>query len=202
MKRWIRAIAGGVAVCLVLSFCGFAKDCDAIRNEVVRLHILAHSDSEADQALKIKVRDAVTEKTAGWLDGVEGEEEALKTIERNLPLLQQTAEKVIEENGYSYPVTVSLGETYFSTRVYGDVTMPAGTYTAVRIEIGEAAGKNWWCVVYPPMCIRSAVKEQRLSDVLSSREMSIVSGENYVVRFKVVEIFQWLFQRFGGADKN
>ncbi len=202
MKRWIKALVGGVCLCMLLSFCGFAGACDAIREDVVRLHILANSDDAADQALKLKVRDAVTAQTAGWLDGVEGEGEALKVIEEKLPLLQQTAEKTIAENGYTYPVTVSLCKMYFSTRVYEDITMPAGTYDAVRIEIGEGAGKNWWCVVYPPMCIRSAVREQTLDDVLDSRQMSIVSGEGYAVRFKLVEVFQWLLNRFQSFDKK
>lgn len=202
MKRWIKALVGGVILCVLLSFCGFAAECEAIRKEVVRLHILANSDGEADQTLKLKVRDAITTETAGWLDGVAGEGEALKVIEQNLPLIQQVAENTVRENGYTYSVTVSLCEMYFFTRTYEDITMPAGTYDAVRIEIGEGAGKNWWCVVYPPMCIRSAVKEQTLSDVLDGRQMSIVGGDGYAVRFKIVEIFEWMLQRFQAFDKK
>ncbi len=195
MKRWMRALLGGVVLCMVLSLCGFEGTCDAIRKDVVRLHILANSNTEADQTLKYQVRDAITAQTAGWLDGATDEGEALALIQERLPQLQETAEQTVREQGFSYPVRVSLCDMYFSTRVYDGITMPAGTYTAVRIEIGEAKGKNWWCVVYPPMCIRSAVKEQSLSDVLSGREMSIVSGEGYAVRFKIVEVVQWLLSR-------
>lgn len=199
MKRWIRALSGGVILCMLLSLCGFEGACDAIRKDVVRLHILANSDTEQDQVLKYTVRDAVTAQTTGWLDGVTDEMQALAFIEKRLPQLQEIAEQTVREQGYAYPVRVSLCDMYFSTRVYGDVTMPAGMYTAVRIEIGEAKGKNWWCVVYPPMCIRSAVKEQTLSDVLSGREMSVVSGEGYAVRFKIVEVVQWLLSRVKGV---
>lgn len=199
MKRWLRALSGGILICLLLSLCGFEGACDGIRRDVVRLHILANSDAEQDQTLKMAVRDAVTAKTTGWLDGVADEGEAIKTIERYLPQLQATAEQTVEQYGYSYPVRVSLCDTYFTTRTYGDMTMPAGMYTAVRVEIGEAKGKNWWCVVYPPMCIRSTVKEQTLSDVLDSRELAVVNGNGYAVRFKIVEIVQWLMTRLKGS---
>lgn len=195
MKRWVRAVTGGMVICVLLSLCGFEGTCNAIRKDVVRLHILANSDSEADQALKTVVRDAVTEKTVGWLDGVTDEQEALTVIETYLPQLQAVAQQTVYEQGFAYPVQVSLCDMYFSTREYEDITMPAGTYTAVRIEIGQAQGKNWWCVVYPPMCIRSAVKEQTLTDVLNGREMTVVSGDGYVVRFKIVEVVQWLLSR-------
>lgn len=195
MKRWMRALSGGVILCMLLSLCGFEGACDSIRRDVVRLHILANSDTDEDQTLKMAVRDAITAKTAGWLDGVTDEREALAKIQQHLPQLQAVAEATVKESGFAYPVQVSLCDMYFSTRVYGDVTMPAGTYTAVRVEIGEAKGKNWWCVVYPPMCIRSAVKEQTLSDVLGSKEMSVINGEGYAVRFKIVEIVQWLLSR-------
>ena len=197
MKRWFRALIGGVAICILLSLCGFEGTCQAVRKDVVRLHILANSDSQEDQALKYAVRDAITEQTTGWLDGVEDEGEALTIIEENLSQLQSVAEQTVQNAGFSYPVQVLLCDMYFSTREYGDITMPAGTYTAVRVEIGEAQGENWWCVVYPPMCIRSAVKEQTLSDVLGNREMAVLGGEGYVVRFKIVEILQWLITRIG-----
>ncbi len=199
MKRWVRALSGGVIICMLLSLCGFEGACDGVRRDVVRLHILANSDTQEDQTLKIAVRDAVTAKTAGWLDGVTDEKEALAKIEQQLPQLQAVAEETVKTYGFSYPVRVSLCDMYFSTRAYENITMPAGIYTAVRIEIGKAAGKNWWCVVYPPMCIRSAVKEQTLSDVLNGRELSVVNGERYVVRFKIVEILQWLLSRAKGV---
>ncbi len=197
MKRWIKALAGGVTICLLLSLCGFGGQCQEIREKVVRLHILANSDSAEDQALKLKVRDAVTKAAAGWLDGVDTAGEALEKARECLPALQTVAQQTVYDNGYTYPVKASLCEMYFETRVYDDVTMPAGMYDAVRFEIGDGKGKNWWCVIYPPLCIGSAVKEQTLSDVLDGKQMSIVTGEGgYAVRFKIVEVFEWLFSLF------
>ncbi len=197
MKRWMKALAGGVVLCLVLTLCGFDGDCQQIRDSVVRLHILAHSDSREDQALKLQVRDAVTAAAAGWLDGANGEGEALEKIRQYLPKLQEIAQQTVYDHGYTYPVKATLCRMFFDTRQYDEVTMPAGVYDAVRIVIGEGEGKNWWCVIYPPMCINAAVKEQTLSDVLGRRQMSIVTGEKgYAVRFKLVEVFQWIADRF------
>lgn len=197
MKRWIKALTGGVIICLLLSLCGFSGQCREIREKVVRLHILANSDSAEDQQLKLKVRDAVTAAAAGWLDGAEAEGEALQKVKEYLPQLEAVAQQTVYDNGYTYPVKATVCEMYFETRQYDEITMPAGIYDAVRFEIGEGKGKNWWCVIYPPMCIRSAVKEQTLSDVLDGRQMSIVTDEGgYAVRFKIVEVFEWVTSLF------
>lgn len=197
MKRWMKALIGGVTLCLLLSLCGFDGECRKIRESVVRLHILANSDTDEDQALKLQVRDAVIEAAAGWLDGADGEGEALEKVQKYLPQLEAIAQQTVYENGYTYPVRAEVCRMYFETRVYDEITMPAGVYDAVRFTIGEGQGKNWWCVIYPPMCIQAAVKEQSLSDVLNDRQMSIVTGEKgYAVRFKLVEVFNWIVDRF------
>lgn len=197
MKRFLKALAGGTVLCVLLSLCGFDGQCQSVRDNVVRLHILANSDSAEDQTLKLKVRDAVTAAADGWFDGANGETEALTQIEKCLPALRKIAQETVYRNGYAYPVQVQRCRMYFETRQYGDVTMPAGMYEAVRFVIGEGKGKNWWCVIYPPLCIRSAVNEKALSDVLDDRQMSLVTGEKGVsVRFKVVEIFWWIVDKF------
>lgn len=199
-KRFVKAVIGGVCLCLLLSLCGFSRDCREIREDVVRLHILANSDSDADQTLKLKVRDAVIEAADGWLNTAQNEQDAQSMIRNKLPALQAVAQNTVYEEGYTYPVSAQLCDMYFNTRQYDTVTMPAGEYTAVRFTIGEGAGKNWWCVIYPPMCIRSAVKEIALADVLSDKQLSIVTGEQkFAVRFKIVEIFEWLVEKVKSA---
>ncbi len=195
MKRWMKALAGGVALCLIVAVCGFDGECEEIREKVVRLHILANSDSTEDQALKLKVRDAVLQAAAGWEEATG--ENILQQAQQDLPYLLEVAQKTVYENGFSYPVTAKICRMYFETRQYDDVTMPAGVYDAVRFEIGEAKGKNWWCVMYPPMCLKAAEKGDTLAQVLTDRQMSIVTGEQgYQVRFKLVEVVQWLIHRF------
>ncbi len=197
MQRWTKALIGGLTICLLLSLVGFEADCNNIRQQVLRLHILANSDSDTDQTLKLAVRDAVTTHTANWTEHMQSREEATAHISGRLEEIEQIAQQTVYDNGFDYPVKAYLCNMYFDTRVYDNVTMPAGNYDAVRIEIGEAAGKNWWCVIYPPMCIGSAVGEQPLEDVLTKRQMSVVTGDKgYVVKFKVVEIFEWLLNYF------
>lgn len=195
MKRWLKALCGGVVLCVIVTLGGFGGECEQIRNSVVRLHILANSDSEEDQALKLKVRDAVTLAASGWLDGADGEGEALEKAREYLPQLEEVAQQTVYDNGYTYDVKATVCEMYFETRQYDGITMPAGVYDAVRFEIGAGKGKNWWCVIYPPLCIGSAVKEQSLEEVLNTRQMSIVGGE-YAVRFKIVEIIEWFVSLF------
>ena len=126
-----------------------------LADKVVRLHVLANSDSEEDQALKLKVRDAVLARAAEVLEGTESREEACRRLTDILPELEKTAKAVISANGYDYGVRAELAETAFPTKDYDGFSLPAGEYLALRVLIGEAAGQNWWCVVYPPLCFVS-----------------------------------------------
>lgn len=190
-KRWFKALCLALVLSVVLSLGGvavFAEDCDAIREQILRLHVLANSNSEEDQALKLQVRDAVVKEAAGLLDTVANKEEALVTVQQALPRLTEAAQACVKEQGYAYPVKAELCETYFTTRVYNTGTLPAGVYSALRITIGEGEGRNWWCVVYPSMCLSSAGQQDQWSDVLNKRQTDIVEHpEKYQVRFKVVE---------------
>lgn len=194
--RWIKAVTGGLVLCLTLSVCGFYGTCAGVRDRVIRLHILANSDSTADQHLKMQVRDAVTTAAAGWLDGAQDTEKALTLAREHLPVIQQVAQRTVHEAGYRYPVTVTLDKTYFTTRQYDTITLPAGTYQAVRIEIGEAKGQNWWCVVFPPLCFGSAIREDPMSEVLTGDQQALVSSGEYRVRFAVLEWLEDLFSWF------
>lgn len=121
-----------------------------LADKVIRLHVLANSDSEADQALKLRVRDTVLKRATELLAGAESRSDAKKRLNAALPELKSAAECTVAETGYAYGVRVELAETAFPTREYDGFSLPAGEYLALRVLIGDAAGKNWWCVVFPP----------------------------------------------------
>ncbi|MBQ3005655.1 MAG: stage II sporulation protein R [Clostridia bacterium] len=177
---------------VVSSTISFAQTCDEVRSDVLRLHILANSDSEEDQNLKLKVRDAVLKEGADIFEGSQNVEEAVSKITPQKDRLKSIAEKVIKENGKNYPVTVLLETEYFETRTYEDVTLPAGEYLAVRILIGEGKGHNWWCVMFPPLCLPAAT--DTVDAYMSDDEITLVKSQpEYEPRFKIVEWFQKIF---------
>ena len=183
----------GLIITLVFTLVPFEGECREISNNVFRVHILANSDSEEDQNLKLQVRDALIQRAEPLLNGVKTKEDAMKIVSENVELLQNTASEVIYSQGFDYPVSLSVTNMYFTTRYYGDVTMPGGFYDALRVEIGKAEGKNWWCVMYPSLCLYSDNSSSSMKEGLSERQYDIVTeGEDYVFRFKIVEIFTGL----------
>lgn len=194
MSKQIKTtIALAVALILTLivsSFSSFALECNEIRNNVFRLHIIANSNSDVDQELKLKVRDAILEQTADTLCSTDADT-AKQLAKDNIENIEKIAKKVIIENGYEYDVKAEVVNMFFDIRHYDDITMPAGRYDALRITIGDAVGKNWWCVLYPPICLPCAQPKQELSDVLTDAQTDIVENEpKYAIRFKLVEIFE------------
>ncbi len=149
------------------------NDVSKLQNSVLRLHILANSDLEYDQRLKLEIRDAILEEFSDALNS-ENSIEAQKNVLDNLDLLSHTAKRVINEHGYDYSVNIALERIEFDERVYSDITMPAGTYDAVRIEIGEAKGKNWWCVIFPSMCLSDSVCISDAEEYFSDDEIIIL----------------------------
>jgi stage II sporulation protein R len=127
-----------------------------IASEIIRFHVIANSDSKEDQELKLKVKEEVVNYLRPILENAPNNKEARKIMIHQEPQIKRIAERVIGENGYSYPVKVSLGNSYFPTKVYGDLTFPPGVYEALKIEIGKAEGRNWWCVMFPPLCFVDA----------------------------------------------
>lgn len=187
-RRWIQAVTGGLVLCLALSAAELHGTCEGVRENVVRLHILANSDSEEDQALKLKVRDAVLAASADWPQTAATAEEALEQAESRLPELEAVARHTVIAEGYDYPVKAEVCRMYFTTRQYDTVTLPAGMYDAVRLSIGEAEGQNWWCVMYPPLCVGAATDREQATSLWSDSQQKLVQGgERYVVKFKVVE---------------
>ena len=176
----------------VISCISFENECDGIREKVLRLHVIANSDSDEDQKLKLKVRDSILSESESIFSPSENLSEAQADIEKNLEKLKRCAEKTIEEAGYSYNVSVSFTPSYFPTRTYENVTLPAGEYKSLKVIIGDGKGKNWWCVLFPPMCLSAAMrKEEIMSEVLSKDELSVVLSEpEYEIRFWIVEKLQ------------
>ena len=191
MKLIEKCLLFGFFCAVLFSMLGFTAQCESIPDKVFRLHVLANSDSAEDQALKLRVRDRILEESAGLMDGVSTREEAEAAAAQSLPKLQAAAEDEIRQAGYAYPVQAEITRMYFPTRQYESVTLPAGEYDALRISIGEAKGKNWWCVLFPALCLPVAENGAQLSDVLSSGQLDVVQG-NYEIRFKAVEWYEQL----------
>ncbi len=174
-----------------------------IAERVIRFHVIANSDSDADQALKLKVRDAVLAFMKEKLSAENNINSAREVVLNNVEEIKAVSEKVIAENKKDYPVWVGLAETNFPTKVYGDIAFPPGEYEALRIVIGNGSGKNWWCVLFPPLCFVDITQgkisdegKDSLKNILTAEEYDIVvnaKSENHIpvkVKFKIVEWWQ------------
>lgn len=181
---------------VIYSVIPFQAVCAEIPNDVFRFHILANSDSEEDQALKLKVRDKVLEKTKILFDTANSKSDAEEFAKANLETIEKIAQNEIYKNGYNYPVKTEVVNMHFDTRYYESYTLPSGMYDALRITIGNAKGHNWWCVMYPSICI-STVDEgkDRAKDALSDDEYSVVTDDKVEYKFFIVELFQKIFVR-------
>lgn len=176
---------------------------EGISEKIIRLHVLANSDDEADQALKLKVKDEVVRKFGNTFASAKNKVDAEKLIEENFDNIREVALEVIEEEGYDYDVHVYLADSMFPTKVYKDLTFPAGMYEALRIDIGTAEGKNWWCVMYPPLCFVDQTysvvpddSKKQLEDLLTIREYESLYADQstkITYRFKIVEIIEDVF---------
>lgn len=196
----IKALELSVFVALIIciaSSISFEKDCNDIRQNLLRLHVIASDDTKKEQELKLKVRDAILTAGADIFSQNDDLIKARSKAERNIENLKSIAENTLRENGCTYPVKVEVAECYFPTRQYENITLPAGKYNAVRVIIGEGKGKNWWCVMFPPMCLPAAKEnEAELSDVLGEKSMNIVENRNkYEVRLWIVEKWYELRER-------
>lgn len=172
----------------------YAVNCRNVRTGVLRLHVIANSDAQSDQDVKLTVRDAVLKCGADIFDGSVTSEQAVEKITPVLGRLEDTAVAVLTKNGMPYGAKAFLTEEYFDTRAYGDITLPAGKYTALKIVLGEGKGQNWWCVMYPPLCLpAAAVADDSCYGVFSDSGATVVGNENrYEIRFGIVEVFEKL----------
>lgn len=193
IKLFELALLTGMLVTVTVSTLNFSNECNGIREKVLRMHVVANSDTQEDQALKLKVRDAVLEAGRAYFDGSVDVAEAENILKPKIEELTAVAKEVIEENGYDYDVLVKIGKADFPTRIYeeSNITLPAGEYEAVNIIIGEGKGHNWWCVMFPPMCLPAAENDVQIEDVLNENELKIVQSDpKYEPRFKIIELFE------------
>lgn len=168
----------------------FIETSENISDQVFRLHILANSDSAEDQQLKLKVRDEILKKGETVFSSSNSLEETIELCKNNIALFQQTAEQCLKDNGSDHDVKVYLDKEYFNTREYDEITLPSGIYNALKIEIGQGKGHNWWCVMFPAICL-SSVTDDELNKYLSEDEQKLVNSDSkYEVRFKIVEIYE------------
>ena len=199
-KILLSVTAIAISIYMAFSCTYFTASAGTVKEDVVRLHILANSNSEIDQEVKLKVRDALLETNASILSDSVTKENAKEHFESSKDILLKTAKKTLKENGFNYNVKITLQEEYFNTRTYGNLTFPAGQYTALKVVLGEGEGKNWWCVMFPPLCVPAAdgleTNETTADYLTDSGEKIVNGGEKYIVKFKFLEIYEELRDKF------
>lgn len=175
-----------------------------LSDSVFRLHIIANSDSSADQELKLKVRDKIIEYMNTLTSNSSDKKDVISIVNNHLDSFKEIALNTIKENGYNYDVNIEIGNFHFPTKSYGDISFPAGNYNALKIEIGDAIGQNWWCVLFPPLCFvnsstgvvpddsKNTLKENINSEsyeIISEGNNSNDNTSNIKIKFKIIEFF-------------
>lgn len=199
MKRLIKYAFMTLAVTMVICILPTEKEGE-IYKDTLRLHILANSDFPEDQELKLRIRDKLLTKYGEMLGQGNSIDEAKETVEAMLPLIEHDAEEWISELGYGYAVKASLSKEWYDTREYEGFTLPAGYYSSLRIIIGEGEGQNWWCVMYPPLCLEMATEDAPHDDGLidySKEEIFLISRQEYQIKFKILEDLSRIFAKNG-----
>ncbi len=157
-------------------------------SELIRFHVIAHSDSLADQTLKLHVRDVVVEEMKERFSTANNRKEAEKVVATSMEEIKRLAQEQVYREGKDYPVEVIMGDFYFPTKSYGKLTLPAGDYHAVRVVIGEGKGKNWWCVLFPPLCFVDSVQTLEKNEV--ARGLKVFEKEDVEFRLKCVDVLK------------
>jgi len=201
-----KRICLGIAICMILAGSIYyiinqqrqVAITEGIASKIIRLHVVANSDTKLDQSLKLRVKDQIVTNLQGKLKGVKNREQAKKIIAKNLGEIEQIAEKKMKSEGYDYKATAKLVHMDFPVKQYGDLTFPAGNYEALRVELGKAEGKNWWCVMYPSLCLIDSTyqivpnnSKEMLKTSLTDREYDeILSGKQEVTYG--CKLFDWV----------
>ena len=199
-KKWELALLLGLCAAMLWGAWSMQRQ-DALAQKMIRLHVIANSDSDADQALKLEVRDRVLDFTTTVLQRSADMEDAQVRLRAELTRIETIARREIAAQGYDYPVTAQLASAEFPLKEYDGFSLPAGEYMALRLVIGEGEGRNWWCVVYPPLCTAAAadMPQTAIQAGLTDDDVSLITGEDtgYVLRFRSVELWEQLRQWLG-----
>ena len=193
MRKSCKIIAVALVLGVFVYMASLVSDKKQLSNDILRLHVVGASNSQADQAVKLEVRDAVLQAVEHMTVGVNNKEETEQCLSENLHTLEMAANAVLQKHGFTDLATVSLRKEEFPKREYDTFTLPAGVYDSLRVTIGEGTGRNWWCVVFPSLCIPAASEETKdvaagagFSDSLSG---AITGEERYEVRFFLLDVW-------------
>ena len=187
LTRLESALCIGLAAAILFAAAGIQMQ-TALADKMLRLHVIANSDSAEDQALKLKVRDSVLAEVERLTADAGDVGTARQAVESELDVIRQAAEETVLAEGYAYDVRLSLGETDFPTKEYEGFALPAGRYDALRVIIGEGEGQNWWCVLFPPFCTTAAFEEEAIAAGLDEEEIRLMSSDGeYELRFRLIE---------------
>lgn len=193
MKRRIAEISVCISLVfsLIFSIADFNKSCEKVRSDILRLHILANSDSVEDQAVKLAVRDALLNCGKELFSGQTDLESAEYTFKNEKMELIKVSDEVLLSKGFDYKTQIYLTEEYFTTRTYGEYTLPAGNYTAIKVVLGEGNGHNWWCVMFPPLCIPAATENEEFDIFFDKKTSDIIKNDSkFEIRFKIIEVIE------------
>ena len=196
LRLWEAALFLAFGLTLTVGVWASASE-SALADQVLRLHVVANSDSDSDQARKLLVRDAVLAEASRLLEGVSDRQGAEAALSPHLEELAQAGTEALARTGRADPVTVALADQWFPTKEYDGFSLPAGQYRALKVTIGEGRGRNWWCVVFPPLCLASVSEESvetAAEGVLSENQIALITGQDggYVLKFRLIEWWQEL----------
>lgn len=198
MTKTRRAVILTVILLLISAFAAdvsvFARDCEELRGDVLRLHVIANSDSEEDQAVKLRVRDLLLDITKDRVGDAVDKADAERFFAENAAELTEAVNAFLRESGFDYGAALSLARSEFETREYDGFTLPSGEYDALKVVLGAGEGKNWWCVLFPPLCVSAADGSE-----LPAREYKLMQSGGtvrYKIKLKIVEWFRYLKSLF------
>lgn len=191
-KRMIEiSVCIALVISVLFSVAEFDNNCRDIRKDVLRLHILANSDNVEDQQVKLAVRDALLNCGNELFSGKTNIKSVEKILNEEQNELTDVADKVLRDNGFEYKAKIYLTNEYFTTRTYGDYTLPAGNYLALKVVLGKGEGHNWWCVMFPPLCLPAATDEKNIDVYFDTKSKSVIkSNPEYEIRFKFIEFIE------------